>query len=64
MGLREVDDFANPVRALLELEGGPDVYLAGHTHRDHQSQFENKTLYTQADYFGNNCGRVDLSFDM
>ncbi|HBM78129.1 MAG TPA: hypothetical protein DD438_08455 [Verrucomicrobiales bacterium] len=64
MGLREVDDFANPVRALLELEDGPDVYLAGHTHRDHPSQFENKTLYTQADYFGIHCGRVDLSFDM
>ena len=25
MGLREVDDFANPVQALLELEDGPDV---------------------------------------
>ena len=64
MGLKEVGDFANPVRALLELEDGPDVYIAGHTHRDHPSQLENKTLYTQADYFGIHCGRVDLSFDM
>lgn len=64
MGLREVDDFANPVQALLELEDGPDVYLAGHTHRDHPSRFVNGTLYTQADYFGIHCGRVDLSFDL
>ncbi|MBG68921.1 MAG: hypothetical protein CMN06_02160 [Roseibacillus sp.] len=64
MGLKEVDDFANPVRVLLELEDGPDVYIAGHTHRDHPGQLENKTLYTQADYFGIHCGRVDLSFDV
>ena len=63
MGLKEEDDFANPVGALLAAEG-PDVYLAGHTHRDQDSRFVNGTLYTQADYFGIHCGRVDLTFDL
>ena len=63
MGLGETDDFANRVQALLEEEDGPDVYLAGHTHRDQASRFVNGTLYTQADYFGIHCGRVDLTFD-
>jgi 2',3'-cyclic-nucleotide 2'-phosphodiesterase/3'-nucleotidase len=38
--------------------------LAGHTHRDHSSRYVGRTLYTQADYFGIHCGRVDLSFDV
>ena len=64
MGIKESDDFANRVLALLEEEEGPDVYLAGHTHRDQPSTFVNGTLYTQSDYFGIHCGRVDLSFDV
>ncbi len=64
MGLRAEDDYANRVQALLDLEDGPDVYLAGHTHRDFSSRMVGRTLYTQADYFGIHCGRVDLSFDM
>ncbi len=64
MGLGETDDFANRVQALLEAEDGPDVYIAGHTHRDQASRAVNGTLYTQADYFGIHCGRVDLTFDV
>ncbi|MFP6878916.1 MAG: bifunctional UDP-sugar hydrolase/5'-nucleotidase [Roseibacillus sp.] len=64
MGLGDEDDFANRVLALLETEGGPDVYLGAHTHRDHSSRYVGKTLYSQADYFGIHCGRVDLSFDL
>jgi 2',3'-cyclic-nucleotide 2'-phosphodiesterase/3'-nucleotidase len=64
MGLHEEDDFANRVHALLESEEGPDVYLGGHTHRDQPNLILNKTLYTQADYYGIHCGRVDLSFDL
>ena len=64
MGLKETDDFANPVLALLEAEDGPDIYLAGHTHRDQGSRFVEGTLYTQADYFGIHCGRVVISFDV
>ena len=64
MGLHKEDDFANRVHALLESEEGPDVYLGGHTHRDQPNLILNKTLYTQADYYGIHCGRVDLSFDL
>ena len=64
MGLRDEDDFANRVNELLSSEDGPDVYLGGHTHRDHSSRYVGRTLYTQADYFGIHCGRVDLSFDL
>ena len=64
MGWRDEDDFANRVLSLLESEDGPDIYIGGHTHRDHSSRYVGKTLYTQADYFGIHCGRVDLSFDL
>lgn len=65
MGWRDEDDFANPVLRLLEdEESGVDVFLGGHTHRDHSSRYVGGTLYTQADYFGIHCGRVDLSFDL
>ena len=63
MGLRSRDDFANPVRGLLGNDSGIDVFLGGHTHRNHPSQERAGTLYTQADYFGIHCGRVDLVFD-
>lgn len=64
MGLTDRDDFANRVNALLASDDGPDVYLGGHTHRDHSSRYVGRTLYTQSDYFGIHCGRVDLSFDL
>jgi len=63
MGLREEDDFANRVRELLDVGDGPDVYIGGHTHRDEPGRLVNGTLYTQADYYGIHCGRIDLSFD-
>ena len=64
MGWRGRDDFANPVNALLEGGEGVDVYIAGHTHRNHPSRELGQVLYTQADYFGIHCGRVDLVFDL
>ena len=64
MGLQERDDFANPVRRLLEGESGVDVFLGGHTHRHQMSRDDLGVLYTQADYFGIHCGRVDLTFDV
>lgn len=64
MGLRKEDDFANPVLQMLESPEGPDVYIGAHTHRNHGSQTVGKVLYTQADYFGIHCGRVDLTFDL
>lgn len=63
-GWRETDDFANPLHAVLGGDSGVDVYLAGHTHRAHSGMEVGTTLYTQANYFGIHCGRVDLSFDI
>ncbi|NNC87432.1 MAG: bifunctional metallophosphatase/5'-nucleotidase [Akkermansiaceae bacterium] len=63
-GWRDEDDFANPINAVLAGDNGVDVYLAGHTHRDHSSMSIDGTLYTQANYFGIHCGRVDLTFDV
>ncbi|MEM1084893.1 MAG: bifunctional UDP-sugar hydrolase/5'-nucleotidase [Verrucomicrobiota bacterium] len=62
-GLRDEDDFANPTRSLLETDNGVDVFIAGHTHRNHPQSMAGQSLYTQADYFGIHCGRVDLVFD-
>lgn len=64
MGWRETDDFANRTGQLLAGDSGVDVYLGGHTHRNHSSREVGGTLYTQADYYGIHCGRVDLSFDL
>ena len=64
MGWRERDDFANPVNAMLEEENGVDVYIAGHSHQNHSASEVGKVLYTQANYWGIHCGRVDLTFDL
>jgi 2',3'-cyclic-nucleotide 2'-phosphodiesterase/3'-nucleotidase len=64
MGWRREDDFANPVREILKLAPGVDVFLAGHTHQDQPSWKTNRVLCTQASYFGIHCGRVDLTFDL
>lgn len=63
MGWRFEDDFANPVRAMLEAVPGVDVYLAGHSHQDRGAFYVGKTLGSQASYYGIHCGRVDLAFD-
>lgn len=64
MGWRREDDFANPVREILRLAPGVDVFLAGHTHQDQPSWKSSRVLCTQASYFGIHCGRVDLTFDL
>lgn len=63
MGWRKEDDFANPVREILKLAPGVDVFLAGHTHQDQPSWKTSGVLCTQASYYGIHCGRVDLTFD-
>ncbi|MFT6864996.1 MAG: 2',3'-cyclic-nucleotide 2'-phosphodiesterase (5'-nucleotidase family) [Akkermansiaceae bacterium] len=63
MGWRREDDYANPVQKLLEEVEGVDVYIGGHTHQDRPRWYWSNVLCTQANYFGINCGRVDLSFD-
>jgi len=57
------DDFANHVDALTKAFPATAVVLAGHTHKDIPNQRVNGVLYTQANYFGLNAGRVDLVFD-
>lgn len=57
------DDFANPLRETLKAAPGADVFIAGHTHKNISSETIEGVLYTQAGYFGINCGKVDLTFD-
>ena len=63
MGWRYQDDFANPLKDLLEDIEDVDVYLAGHSHQDQPSFMTGDVLCSQASYFGIHCGRVDLTFD-
>ncbi|MDP4720630.1 MAG: 5'-nucleotidase C-terminal domain-containing protein [Akkermansiaceae bacterium] len=58
------DDFANPLRETLKAAPGADVFIAGHTHKNIPSETVEGVLYTQAGYFGINCGKVDLTFDV
>ncbi len=65
MGLKgpgRPDDFANRIQQIAAENVGVDVIIAGHTHRDLPSQDVKGVPYTQANYFGINCGRVDLVF--
>jgi 5'-nucleotidase / UDP-sugar diphosphatase len=64
MGWKTTDDFANPLRHLLERTPDVDVFLAGHTHQHKPSWMTGKVLCTQAGYHGIHCGRVDLAFDL
>jgi 5'-nucleotidase / UDP-sugar diphosphatase len=64
MGFRKEDDFANPIREILENHSEVDVFLAGHTHQDRASWEVGRTLCSQASYHGIHCGRVDLTFDV
>jgi len=64
MGWRKEDDFANPIRAILAENEGVDIFLAGHTHQDQPSWEIGSVLCSQASYYGINCGRVDLTFDL
>lgn len=64
MGWKRADDYANPVQDLLEKVPGVDIYIGGHTHQDRPSWYWSNVLCTQANYYGINCGRVDLSFDL
>ncbi len=63
-GHRKEDDFANPLRETIANAPGADVFIAGHTHVHIPSLEIGNTLFTQANYFGINCGKVDLTFDL
>jgi len=63
-GHRKEDDFANPLRETLARAPGVDAFIAGHTHVHLPSLQIGETLFTQANYFGINCGKLDLTFDL
>jgi len=63
-GHRKEDDFANPLRETIRQVPGADVFIAGHTHVLVPSLEIGNTLFTQANYFGIHCGKVDLTFDV
>ena len=62
-GHRKEDDFANPLRETIDKAPGVDAFIGGHTHVRIPSLEIGDTLFTQAGYFGINCGKLDLTFD-
>ena len=63
-GHKKEDDFANPLRETIMKAPGADAFIAGHTHVRVPSLEIGDTLFTQASYFGINCGKLDLTFDL
>lgn len=57
------DDFANRIHEITKECRELNVVIAGHTHQDIPQMLVNDVLYTQANYYGINAGRVDLVFD-
>lgn len=57
------DDNANEVNQLARSFPEFDVMLGGHLHKPLASARLNGVLYSQAGYYGNWLGRVDLVFD-
>ncbi len=65
MGLKgkgRPDDFANRINQIAAENVGIDVIIAGHTHKDLGNEMVKGVPYTQANYYGIHCGRVDLVF--
>jgi 2',3'-cyclic-nucleotide 2'-phosphodiesterase (5'-nucleotidase family) len=63
-GYKELgDDNANEVNQLARSFPEFDVILGGHLHRPLASSRLNGVLFSQAGYYGNWLGRVDLVFD-
>ena len=56
------DDFANRINQIAAENVGVDVIIAGHTHRDLPNQKIAGVPYSQANYYGINCGKIDLVF--
>ncbi len=63
-GHKKEDDFANPLRETIVGAPGADAFIGGHTHVRIPSVEFGSTLFTQAGYFGINCGKLDLTFDV
>lgn len=63
-GHRKEDDFANPLRETIKQSPGADVFVGGHTHVHIPSLEFDGVLFTQANYYGIHCGKIDLTFDV
>ena len=61
-GIGKADDFANRINELAKEVPGVNLIIAGHTHRDIPSHQVHGVPYTQANYYGIHCGKVDLVF--
>jgi 2',3'-cyclic-nucleotide 2'-phosphodiesterase/3'-nucleotidase len=57
------DDFANNVVALTSEFPEAAALIAGHTHQTIPTRLTNGVLLTQADHFGVDVGRLNLTFD-
>ncbi|MEM7392796.1 MAG: bifunctional UDP-sugar hydrolase/5'-nucleotidase [Verrucomicrobiota bacterium] len=57
------DDHANEINRIAKHFPEFDLIVGGHTHRVVESLTLGQTLYTQAGYFGNWLGEVDLVYD-
>lgn len=65
MGLRgpdQPDDFANRINEIAREIPGIHAIIGGHSHRDIGNHQVRGIPYTQANYHGIHCGRVDLVF--
>jgi len=63
-GYREAgDDHANQINAIARNFPELDVIIGAHTHRNFPEFKVSNVLYSQADYYGIDLGRVDLVFD-
>ncbi|MFH0909219.1 MAG: bifunctional UDP-sugar hydrolase/5'-nucleotidase [bacterium] len=57
------DDHANEIKAIAAAFPEIDVIIGGHLHRAIEDVRIRETLYTQAGYYANWLGCVDLSYD-
>ncbi len=62
-GRNQKDDAANRLRGVATACPEIDLIIGGHTHRTFTKSHINGIPYTQAGYFGIQCGRVELVFD-
>lgn len=61
-GIDAADDFANRIKQIAKEVPGISAIIGGHTHREIPSHRLGEVAYTQAGYYGIQCGRMDLVF--
>ncbi|MCF7675021.1 MAG: bifunctional metallophosphatase/5'-nucleotidase [Akkermansiaceae bacterium] len=61
-GIGSADDFANRIKQIAKEVPGICGIIGAHTHREIPSHRLGEVAYTQAGYYGIQCGRMDLVF--